>query len=229
MDTEGSDKRGARGRGGGQSPEEKKSYQELGKEQLRELYPTLSPEDLFQTYRSKNYDMERTLRQLCADTGRPFIEDTQELRNPESGFSLKEFVGDLFSCDTTASLGHCVSVDLAMGKGIAIEFKTKFGGVVELKAQGKQIGEVAVLKRDKRYVYYLITKESYWHKPTYSDLRKSLECLLSHCVQYGVKKLAIPRIGCGLDGLFWSEVKSILQEIFWASNLEIEVYRLPVS
>lgn len=47
--------------------------------------------------------------------------------------------------------------------GIAVPFKEKFGGVDELKAQQKQIGEVAVLKRGERYVYYMITKENYWY------------------------------------------------------------------
>ena len=31
---------------------------------------------------------------------------------------------------------HCVSEDLRMGKGIAVLFKKKFGGVEELQAQG---------------------------------------------------------------------------------------------
>ena len=44
--------------------------------------------------------------------------------------------GDLFSCDPTSSLGHCVSADLHMGKGIAVLFKKKFGNIPELKKQG---------------------------------------------------------------------------------------------
>jgi len=49
--------------------------------------------------------------------------------------SFTEVRGDLFtSCD---SLVHCVSRDLHMGKGIATEFKKKFGGVDELRRQSK--------------------------------------------------------------------------------------------
>ena len=44
--------------------------------------------------------------------------------------------GDLFDCPETDSLVHCVSEDLRMGKGIAVTFKKKFGGVEELEAQG---------------------------------------------------------------------------------------------
>ena len=44
--------------------------------------------------------------------------------------------GDLFTCSGRgASLAHCISQDLHMGKGIAAIFKKKFGGVGQLKAQ----------------------------------------------------------------------------------------------
>ncbi len=52
-----------------------------------------------------------------------------------SDFILTEKCGDLFSCPDTASLAHCVSADLAMGKGIAKLFKAKFCGVDDLKSQ----------------------------------------------------------------------------------------------
>ena len=51
-------------------------------------------------------------------------------------FNFSEARGDLFDCPLTASLAHCVSEDMAMGKGIAKAFKEKFGGVNELKKQG---------------------------------------------------------------------------------------------
>ena len=50
---------------------------------------------------------------------------------------FREFRGDLFQCPPSASLAHCVSEDMAMGKGIAKIFKSQFGGVKELKEQGK--------------------------------------------------------------------------------------------
>ena len=50
---------------------------------------------------------------------------------------LSEVKGDLFSCPASASLVHCVSEDMHMGKGIATLFKQKFGGVGELKSQGQ--------------------------------------------------------------------------------------------
>jgi hypothetical protein len=81
------------------------------------------------------------------------------LKKQRSGrLSFEQKQGDLFSCEPHSALVHCVSVDLAMGKGIATLFKSKFGGVAELKAQKKQVGDVAVLKRDGRWVYYLVSR-----------------------------------------------------------------------
>ena len=66
--------------------------------------------------------------------------DPEERPPTSTGAKLKldfsEVKGDLFSCPRTASLVHCVSEDMAMGKGIAKEFKKQFGGVQELKGQG---------------------------------------------------------------------------------------------
>nr|XP_020037003.1 O-acetyl-ADP-ribose deacetylase 1 isoform X1 [Castor canadensis] len=120
--------------------------------------------------------------------------------------------GDLFACPRTDSLAHCISEDCRMGAGIAVLFKKKFGGVQELINQQKKSGEVAVLKRDGRYIYYLITKKRASHKPTYENLQKSLEAMKSHCLKNGVTDLSMPRIGCGLDRLQWENVSAMIEE-----------------
>jgi hypothetical protein len=48
----------------------------------------------------------------------------------------KEVNGNLFECPPDCSLGHCVSEDLAMRKGVATYFREMFGSIEELKAQG---------------------------------------------------------------------------------------------
>lgn len=54
-----------------------------------------------------------------------------------------EIKGDLFSA--SASLAHCVSRDLKMGAGIAVQFRERFQRVDELRNQNKNVGEVAIL------------------------------------------------------------------------------------
>jgi len=148
--------------------------------------------------------------------------------------------GDLFTAPPGWCLGHCVSRDLHMNKGIARTFRQRFGRVGDLVAQQCGIGSVAfienVVSRTTTTptsvltpipaIFYLITKEKYWGKPTYATFRASLEELCKIMISKGLTKLAIPRIGCGLDRLNWSRVSSILEEVFKGSGVSIRVYSL---
>ncbi|XP_078359630.1 ADP-ribose glycohydrolase OARD1-like isoform X2 [Oculina patagonica] len=144
----------------------------------------------------------------------------------KASHKLCEVRGDLFSCPDSESLAHCISADARMGKGIAVLFKNKFGGVDNIKSQGQKPGGVAILKRGNRHVYYLVTKEKYFNKPTYKTLQSSLVAMRDHCISQGVASVSMPRIGCGLDGLQWPEVRKILGHVFQDTNINVTVYTL---
>lgn len=134
--------------------------------------------------------------------------------------SYKEVKGDLFTSND--NLAHCVSQDLKMGLGIAKTFKDKFGNVDELIEQKKVVGQVAYIKTNEIFVFYLITKEKYYQKPTYRDLEATLENLKELCDQLNVKSISMPKIACGLDKLNWTKVKPMIQNIL--SDLDITIY-----
>nr|XP_058970258.1 ADP-ribose glycohydrolase OARD1-like isoform X1 [Pocillopora verrucosa] len=146
--------------------------------------------------------------------------------NSRSLSKLNEVQGDLFSCPVSDSLAHCISADARMGKGIAVLFKNKFGGVEEIKSQGQKPGGVAILKKGERFVYYLVTKEKSFHKPTYKTLQSSLEAMRDHCLTHNVIGLSMPKIGCGLDGLQWYRVSGIIHQVFQDTNINVTVYSL---
>ncbi|EDV96894.1 GH16527 [Drosophila grimshawi] len=141
-----------------------------------------------------------------------------------TGYQVNEVNGDLFSAPKTHSLAHCVGADMVMGAGIAVKFKEIYGKVDELLAQKARAGEVAVLKDGDRYIYYLVTKSQSWAKPTYESMQTSLEKMREHMLKNDIQKLAIPRIGCGIDGLEWNFVRFLLQEVFGRDDVEITVY-----
>ncbi|XP_031630123.1 ADP-ribose glycohydrolase OARD1-like [Contarinia nasturtii] len=139
---------------------------------------------------------------------------------------FSEISGDLFSSPPEFALAHCVTTSMVMGAGIARVFKSRFGRVQELKDQNVQVGGVAVLKHEKRYIYYLVTKDKLYGKPKYEDLKSTLQEMKKHMVANGVTKLAIPKIGCGIDGLDWDKVKQVLHDVFDDEAMEIVVYVL---
>jgi len=88
----------------------------------------------------------------------------------------------------------------------------------------KKVGDVAVLRQGKRFVYYLITKPKYFDKPTYETLKSSLVAMKSHCVANNVTAVSMPRIGCGLDKLEWPKVEETLMSVFMDTDIVITVY-----
>lgn len=133
-------------------------------------------------------------------------------------------VGDLF--DAKGALGHCVSADFAMGAGIARIFRSKFGQVQALKDQHCKIGDVATLQANP-FIYYLVTKQCFFHKPTYKSLEQSLIKMRDHMLSHDVSQINLPRIGCGLDKLEWSKVEQILLKTFETTSIKCIVYTLP--
>merc|ERR1712142_1443708 len=143
-----------------------------------------------------------------------------------SGFVLKEISGDLFDAPRSVSLCHCISRDYKLGKGIAKIFREKFGRIDELKKSEAHIGGIAVLKEKNRYIYNLVTKEKYSDRPTYESLRKSLDGMKSHAVAHNVDEICMPRVGCGLDGLSWPAVRTLIKNVFQFTGIRVNVYSI---
>jgi len=156
-------------------------------------------------------------------------EDTAKSNNVDEckpKFKISECVGDLFMSAGSSSLAHCISKDCRLGKGIAKLFREKFGRIKEIEDCKAGIGDVATLKDKQRYIYNLVTKEKYSDKPTYDSLRKSLEKMRDHALTHNVEHISMPRIGCGLDGLQWPAVRTLMKNIFMNTDISVDVYTL---
>lgn len=132
---------------------------------------------------------------------------------------------DLFDLGDDYMLAHCISADARMGKGIAVQFRERFG-LENLQEQAKQepleIGRCYPVGRTLN----LVTKAKFSNKPTYQSLTNAVESTREVCVMKGINKLAMPRIGCGLDRLKWEKVSPIIQEAFADTDVEIIVCTL---
>ena len=113
-----------------------------------------------------------------------------------------------------------------MTQGIAQRFKTIFGCVDELHSQSPHVGSVAFLKRRGIYIYYIVTKEVFHHKPQSSDYFTALNAFRDLTLVHNVTELAMPRLGCGLDRIPPCTFYSFLSAIFFGDPITITVYVL---
>lgn len=144
--------------------------------------------------------------------------------------TLKEVHQDLFTVPKEYYLAHCISSDYALGAGIAkkfdevydMRFKLKRDYPTDEKSKWKNIGKALLVDN----VFNLVTKEYCFQKPTYNSLRFALCDMRNQLNDLKITKLAMPLIGCGLDQLNWNTVKSIIEDIFKNTDIEILICRL---
>lgn len=132
---------------------------------------------------------------------------------------------DLFTVSKDYTLCHCISADFALGAGIAkrvAELGVR-GSLINLYAPCEWNGEGGCLftSATEWGELNLVTKEKFWHKPTLLTLRQSLNSLKEHLI--GGDKIAMPKIGCGLDRLKWDDVEQIIKDVFADTDVEILV------
>ena len=138
---------------------------------------------------------------------------------------------DLFSLSNDYVLVHCISEDCAMGAGIAKVFDKKFKEMKKDLLYTLSYNDlhypISILFMGKNQnVINMITKKNYWNKPTYENFTLALRNVTDICKKYNVTKLAMPKIGCGLDKLQWEKVKEIIEEEFKDIDIEIIVCHL---
>lgn len=136
---------------------------------------------------------------------------------------------DLFSVPEDYYLAHCISADFGMGKGIAVEFNNRFNMKNTLQTKYPDFINQWVHNHWFYHcilegrVFNLITKERYFHKPTYDSLYGALLLMKQLAIKHGITKIAMPVIGCGLDKLNWDVVKQCIRQAFMDTDVEILV------
>lgn len=133
---------------------------------------------------------------------------------------------DLFTVPQGYYLAHCISADFALGAGIAKTFDEVYNMRFKLFREYDDYtydGGNALLIDN---VFNLVTKPKCYHKPRYDAVRKALETMKDIMEANAITKLAMPRIGCGLDKLSWDEVYKIICEVFEDTDIEILICEL---
>lgn len=135
--------------------------------------------------------------------------------------------GSIFDSGAQALVNPVNTVGV-MGKGLALEFKKRFfNNFVAYKSacyQAKlRAGDVLVF--DGYPLILNAATKGHWRNP--SDLNDVEMCLFN--IRYeiydrNISSIAIPALGCGLGGLIWSDVKSMIERILGEVPIPILVF-----
>ena len=124
------------------------------------------------------------------------------------------------------SFAHCISADLAMAKGLARQVKSWYPAApsaIRLRYP-PDIGSVLIYSDpiSERYIFSLVTKSRYYHKPTYEYVLASLYELREIVIDAGISHLSLPKLASGYDKLDFNIIFELICQVF--DPLPITIY-----
>lgn len=126
--------------------------------------------------------------------------------------------GDIFALPGVRCYAHGCNCAGAMGKGIALQFRHKYPEMyLEYKKRCKngmfQLGDIFEYQQGDEHIYNLGTQKDWKTRATLDAIRESVWKMLESATKQCITVIAIPKIGAGLGGLIWKDVKQMLEEV----------------
>ena len=119
-------------------------------------------------------------------------------------------IGNIFDIPLGWNIVHCVTADFSCGAGIAKELNERCNLKEKFEAQHFSTDTVgSCVKIDN--VFNLLTKQNRYSKVSYEDLTNCLYHM-ADMILGAHYNIAMPKIGCGRDGLSWDIVVDIIKE-----------------
>ena len=140
---------------------------------------------------------------------------------------LTEIQGDLFAVPGPDALAHGVNCQGVMGAGIAVEFKRRwpvmFHRYYVACANGSLVAGTALAcpETSPRWIYCMATQAIPGPFARDEYIMPALGGVVEHAQRNGVKRIGMPRIGCGLGGLSWDDVRPLVERA--AKDVDIVV------
>lgn len=148
---------------------------------------------------------------------------------------IREVKGDILESEAPIIVipVNCKGV---MGKGLALQAKQKWPKMFESYksfCEGacpsypdglEPGGMIGIQQEPNRYVACLATKDD-WRNPSKLEwVETGLKQLVVFSMQVNLCHIAIPRLGCGLGGLDWCDVKPIVYRVFENTPITVDLY-----
>lgn len=142
---------------------------------------------------------------------------------------IRVLIGDMFKSEATTLVNtvNCVGV---MGKGVALEFKKRWPGLMidyEKKCKSKEV------RLGKPYLYTDLAGTSIVNFPTkghwraasrLADIEEGLLYFLKKYREWNIESIAFPPLGCGNGGLEWDVVGPLMYKLLSKVSIPVEIY-----
>jgi len=146
----------------------------------------------------------------------------------------RETEGDLFTCGLPA-IGHGCNIQGVMGAGIAARFRRRNPAMYLQYRRRCKAGMFTLssafmewVTEDGTVIFNLATQPDPGPTATLGQISFAVGGALEACASWNIPALGIPRIGAGLGGLQWADVRKTLQEVASQQDaVELVVVSLP--
>ncbi len=122
---------------------------------------------------------------------------------------------------------NCVGI---MGKGIALEFKNHYPTMFtdyqnRCKEDNVKPGVPYLWEDEASQILNFPTKRHWKDNSILQDINDGLKFLAVSYKDMGIQSIAMPALGCGLGGLNWHDVKSLIEKNLGPiADLDVYVY-----
>lgn len=143
---------------------------------------------------------------------------------------LIERKGDLFT-STAAAYAHGVNTAGLMGAGIAVNFKHAYPLMYRVYRHACKTGvlipgDILAWTEGNRTVYNIASQDKPGRNARLEWFESGLIAALEMAGRENTDTIAMPRIGCGIGGLDWVDVRDIVEHYAEAQPVDIEVWSL---
>lgn len=123
--------------------------------------------------------------------------------------------GNMFESNADCLI-NTVNCEGFMGKGIAYQFKMRFpendkSYIKACRSGALTVGNIHYYVEDGITIVNFPTKDKWRENSKIEYIENGMDSLVELLPKLGVKKIAIPPLGCGNGGLPWTDVKEIIE------------------
>ena len=116
--------------------------------------------------------------------------------------------------------------EAVMGRGIALQAAERYPELPTLLGNYIKRGGNSVCINSDHKIIMFPTKNKWWEKSNCELIKKSCKDLFILCIQWNIKDIVMPMVGCSNGGLKWDNVKEIIYKELISDFFDVTIARI---